>query len=144
MVCHEMEHLQGLDMTHWSVSEGSIKIDENFEKENESYQQEINNYQSKIAQFKKDDPSAFDRDKYMKDYIEKEGTKWKKLDEHVPQPPPFYGKREQFNIDYALDMFKAAQKDKQKVELKQKYFNEKTKQGVKVTEDDFNRDFGHK
>ena len=111
---------------HWSVSEGAIEIDENLEEQNEALKAEIENYKDKITKFRQEDPGAFEREKQMQEYYQKGDVKWTDTETGYPKIEPYYGKRAKFNVDYVFDMYKAAQKDKRKQELKDKYFSDKS------------------
>jgi len=111
---------------HWSVSEGAIEIDEDYKENHEALREEIDSYKNKISTMKAEDPSAFDRKMAVKAEVEKAGTNWKQLQGAKQTIGPFHGKRDKFNVDYIFDMYKAAQKDKRKQELKDKFFGNDT------------------
>ena len=123
VVCHEVEHLNGRDMMHWAVSEGSVWIDNDFEDQYEAFNKEIGNYEDKINEIKREDPTAFKRKMQIKYQFEKSGKKWNQLSKGYTEPQLFSNNTEKFNAKFAIDMYKAAQKDKRKKELKKKFMS---------------------
>mmetsp|Transcript_21989 Transcript_21989/g.19544 ORF Transcript_21989/g.19544 Transcript_21989/m.19544 type:complete len:231 (+) Transcript_21989:250-942(+) len=121
VICHEIEHLNGKDMMHWTVSEGSVEIDEHFEQEYEAFDKEVKNYNEQILGMKKDDPTMFKRRQEFDDAVIQ--GKWNPMKKEYHQSEPFFGKEEQFNANFAIDLYKAGQKDKRRKELRKNFVN---------------------
>jgi len=119
VVCHEVEHLNGSDMMHWSVSEGAVKVDENFDEDYQNYKEEIEKYSEKLMGLKRYDSSYERRKREFKDSFMKQDIEWNRTSKDFLKPKPNFSN---LKADFALDMYKAAQKDKRKRELKEKYF----------------------
>ena len=86
---HEMDHLEGRTMTHWSLSEGNVDILSGFKRENENLLTTVEFYKDKIDQLKRTYHNIFD-DFRKFEFIEEEGVseelkQWKKFEQ--PKKP---------------------------------------------------------
>mmetsp|Transcript_13026 Transcript_13026/g.20207 ORF Transcript_13026/g.20207 Transcript_13026/m.20207 type:complete len:171 (-) Transcript_13026:23-535(-) len=60
MFMHEMDHIDGRTMTHWSLSEGNIDVLSGFEKENDNLMTTVEFYKDKIETLKKNYHNLFE------------------------------------------------------------------------------------
>ncbi|CAI2374786.1 unnamed protein product [Moneuplotes crassus] len=123
VVNHEIDHCDGKNIIHWSLSEGNIEIDQHLKEQYKSLGEEIHKYQEKIQQLKKDDPAVFMKDERFKSQYTKDGIKWNVVKNAYGNPIPYKEETLKFNMDFNLEMFNAAQKDKRRMDLKQEFFS---------------------
>ena len=143
MVVHEINHLQGLDLTHWSVSEGVVEFDHHTEDQHENIKKELEKYKPKIAEIKQSHKDLFNCEGKVRKVYSEMGLTWHEMDSEYPLNKPYTGKISKFNLDFLINMYDAANKDNRKEELKAKYFDQESTKG-RSSADKFDKAFGYK
>ena len=143
MVVHEINHLQGFDISHWNISECNLVFDSHTENQFENLKAELEKYKPKIEKLKLENPKLFDfYGEKTRDFSDI-GLEWREVSPEYPNIKPYQDKIKQFNIDFLMNMYDAANKDYRKQELKQKYFEKNNTKG-RTSEEKFEKDFGFK
>ena len=122
MVCHEIDHLNGLTILDWKVSEGMIEMMFTKEEISDALNDNIDHYKDEISDYKQTSPDSFIRDKDPDSEFEQDGIKWKQFKKGYPNDK-YTVNDEKFDYKYLMDMYKAEKKDQRKKELKNKYFD---------------------
>lgn len=86
----------------------------------------MNTYGSKISDYKQKHPESFNREGKVSKAYTKDGMDWKEFENGYPNDKKTH-KDVEFTTEYMVDMYEAANKDRRKRELKEKYFDEKSK-----------------
>eukprot|EP00347_Sterkiella_histriomuscorum_P004363 403360741 len=112
---HELDHINGMTMTHWRLSEGKIDIIDSDKENYKNLQSTIDYYSLKIDEMKRDFPEMFDQHrKKLEDQTDNQGTKWKKYPQET-RAQQFvienFKNQPSFEEAMMIDLIRSARKD---------------------------------
>jgi len=79
MFLHELDHLEGKTMTHWSLSEGNIDVLHGYEDSNQNLMSTVDFYKTKIDGMRKNFEEMFNDQRKYEKVIADDGSSWKQF-----------------------------------------------------------------